>query len=392
MMMADRDVPSTPKTVPAPILPGAALGVLGSGQLGRMFAIAARRLGYRVHVLSPDDDTPAGQVADVEFRADYLDLDTVRRFARSVEVVTYEFENVPSETSAAAAEAVPVRPLGRVLHITQQRLREKGFLHEQGLAVTPFRPIHSLADLERAASELGLPAVLKTASWGYDGKGQIVVRSASELSNAWASLKTDAAILEQLVDFTAELSVVVARGVSGQCVTYGPIWNTHSRHILDLSVCPAPFPEPIQQAAIALALNTARALDVVGILCVEMFLTRDGQLLINECAPRPHNSGHLTIDAHVSCQFEQQVRAVAGLPLGSARQRQPAAMANLLGDLWSAGEPDWARLCSFPEVKLHLYGKREARPGRKMGHLTALADSPEAARELAIAARAALLR
>lgn len=372
------------------IEPGATLGVLGSGQLGRMFAIAARRLGYRVHVFSPDDDTPAGQVADLEVRADYLDVDQVEQFARQVSVVTFEFENVPAEATAACEKFAPVRPSGTVLFTSQNRFREKTYLRDAGLPVTPFEPVASRDELQAALVRSGIPAVLKTANWGYDGKGQVLIRRAEDADAAWNTLNTDAAILEHFIEFEAELSVVAARGLDGSLVTYGPIWNTHSHHILDVSVCPGPFAPAVQRNAVEIARAVLDKLDVIGVLCVEFFLTKSGELLINETAPRPHNSGHLTIDAHASCQFEQQVRAVCGLPLGSVRQHRPAAMANLLGDLWEPSPPAWAQACAFPDVKLHLYGKRSARPGRKMGHLTALADTPADAERLVRAARQAL--
>lgn len=373
-----------------PILPGATLGVLGSGQLGRMFTIAARRLGYRVHVLSPDDDTPTGQVADQEVRADYLDLDQVAAFARGVSAVTFEFENVPAETTRICEQFAPVRPAGSVLYTSQNRRREKTYLRDAGLPVTPFLPVESLDQLKLGLKQLGAPAVLKTADWGYDGKGQVVIRSLDDAA-AWASLAADQAILEAFIPFESELSVVAARSVNGDFASYGPIGNTHSRHILDVSVCPARVSPEVATEAVEIARAVLERLDVIGVLCVEFFLTKEGRLLINETAPRPHNSGHLTIDAHVTCQFEQQVRAVCGLPLGSSEQRTPSAMANLLGDLWSSGEPNWPAVVSYPSVKLHLYGKREARVGRKMGHLTALASSVDEAERIARAARDAMI-
>lgn len=369
------------------ILPGATVGVLGSGQLGRMFAIAARRMGYRVHTLSPADDTPTGQVADLEINAAYDDLDAVRQFASQVSVVTFEFENVPASTAAAAAESSLVRPAGSVLHTTQHRLREKTFLRSHGFPVTPFLPVRSSEELEGAVRQLGLPAVLKTAGWGYDGKGQVKLTQWENLAPAWRELATDEAVLEAWVDFECEASVVAARGVDGSLVHYGVIANTHQHHILDVSLAPAPLPERITAEAVSIAHAVLEALDVVGVLCVEFFVTTEGSLLINELAPRPHNSGHLTFDASVTSQFEQQLRAICGLPLGSTRFLCPAAMANLLGDLWQAGEPDWSRLLACPNVKLHLYGKAAARPGRKMGHLTALADDAAAALRDVLAAR-----
>lgn len=370
-------------------MPGSTIGVLGSGQLGRMFAIAARRLGYRVHVLSPDDDTPAGQVADVEYRAEYTDLEAVQKFARGVAVVTFEFENVPFETIQAIDQIVPVRPQGQVLHTTQNRVREKTFLQSQGIPVTPFRVIRSNADLN-SVTEDDLPGILKTADWGYDGKGQTQVRELDDLLSAWQKLNAGEAILEKFVDFAAELSIVAVRGSDGAFVYYGPILNTHRRHVLDISIAPAGLPESVSEEAVAIARSIMVELDVVGVLCIEFFLTSENKLLVNELAPRPHNSGHLTIDAHVTCQFEQQVRSVCGLPLGSVQQLQPAAMVNLMGDLWDSGVPMWDRALASNDIKLHLYGKHTARPGRKMGHLTALASSAELAQKRALSARDAL--
>ena len=372
------------------IPPGATVGVLGSGQLGRMFAIAARRMGYRVHTLSPDDDTPTGQVADREVQAAYDDLDAVRDFARAVDVVTFEFENVSAAAAEAAAEHAPVRPGGQVLHTTQNRLREKGFLSQAGFPVAPFAAVRSAEELERAVAGIGTPAVLKTAGWGYDGKGQAKIAAPGDAAAAWASLATDEAILESFVDFEREVSVVGARGLDGTFAHFGVFANDHRNHILDVTVAPAPVPARVEREAVEIARGILGALEVVGVLCVEMFLTRDGRLLVNELAPRPHNSGHLTFDACVTSQFEQQLRAICGLPLGSTELLRPAAMANLLGDLWKDGTPDWAAACRFPEVKLHLYGKAQARPGRKMGHLTALAADAEEARRLVVRAREAL--
>ena len=372
------------------ILPGAAVGVLGSGQLGRMFAIAARRMGYRVHVYSPEVDTPTGQVADLEVVAPYDDLDAVRRFAHGVEVVTFEFENVPFETAEAAAERAHVRPAGRVLHVTQNREREKTFLAGAGFPVPRFAVVRSIDELRAALDTVGCPAVLKTARFGYDGKGQAKIAGPGEVAAAWDAVGRHDAVLEAFVDFERELSVVAARGLSGAVADYGAVENRHRDHILDLTTAPAQVPPELAAEASRLAHAVIDALDVVGVLCVELFLARDGRLLINELAPRPHNSGHFTFDACVTSQFEQQLRAVCGLPLGSVRQFQPAAMANLLGDLWQEGEPQWEAACAFPDVKVHLYGKAAARPGRKMGHLTALAGTPGEAARLALAARDAL--
>ncbi len=373
-----------------PILPGATVGVLGSGQLGRMFAIAARRMGYRVHTLSPDSDTPTGQVADREFDCAYDDLKAVAEFASSVSVVTFEFENVPAATAQAAAGRAPVRPDGSVLHVTQHRLREKTFLARNGFPVTPFRAVRSVQDVTEAARDLGVPAVLKTAAFGYDGKGQATVHSLAEAIAAVERDPQTERIYEAMVDFEREVSVVAARGGDGSFAHWGLIDNTHRNHILDVSICPVAVSSSVASEAVEIARGILDQLDVVGVLCVEFFLTRSGKLLVNELAPRPHNSGHLTLDAHVTSQFEQQLRTVCGLPLGSTQQLAPAAMVNLLGDLWEAGEPNWAAACAIPNVKLHLYGKSEPRPGRKMGHLTALAETAAQAASLALKARAAL--
>lgn len=370
-----------------PVLPGARIGMLGSGQLGRMFAIAARRMGYRVHTLSPHEDTPTGQVSDLEVIAPLEDLHRVREFARGVDVVTFEFENVPVATAEAAAEIVPVRPAGRVLHITQQRIREKTFLESAGLPVTPFRVVRTPADLAAGVEALGTPAILKTAAFGYDGKGQARIASPSEADAAWASLGRVEAVLETFVDFEREISVVAARGLDGSFAHYGAVENRHRRHILDVTIAPAAIAPSIARDAVEMARVVLEKLDVVGVMCIEYFVRRDGGLLINELAPRPHNSGHFTFDACITSQFEQQLRAACGLPLGSTEQMRPAAMANLLGDLWAHGEPDWAAACADPCVKLHLYGKTEPRPGRKMGHLTALAESTDAALRAVIEAR-----
>ena len=352
--------------------PGATIGVLGSGQLGRMFALAARELGYRILVYSPDNDSPTGQIADHEFSFRYDNLDKIREFARRVQVITFEFENVPSATTEAAAEMVPVRPGGHVLHVTQHRLREKSFLRDNGFPVTPFRRIGTLQDLQDAARELGLPAVLKTASFGYDGKGQQKLRAMDEIPAAWQNLGNAEGIYEAFVDFEKELSVIAARGSDGQISTFPVFENSHSNHILDVTFAPAAISPAVASEACQLASGILEKLEVVGLLTVELFLTKAGKLLVNELAPRPHNSGHLTIDTCVTSQFEQQVRAVCGLPLGSTELRSPAAMANLLGDLWQPNDPNWSGALEDPGVKLHLYGKAEARPGRKMGHLTAM--------------------
>jgi len=370
-----------------PVLPGATLGVLGSGQLGRMFALAARQMGYRVHTYSPERDTPTGQVADAETSAPYEDLDAARAFARGVDAVTFEFENVPAATVEAVAEFAPTRPSGSVLHTTQHRVREKTFLSARGFPVTRFFGVNTPADLRSALAATGCPAVLKTAGFGYDGKGQRLIKSLEEADDAFASLAGREGILEAFVPFERELSVVAARASDASTAHFGVVENTHARHILDHTVAPARVASHVAREAAEIAESLLAELEVVGVLCVELFLTADGKLFVNELAPRPHNSGHFTIDACRTSQFEQQVRAVCNLPLGSTEQLRPAAMANLLGDLWGAGEPDWRAALSDPGVKLHLYGKSRARRGRKMGHLTALAATPEDALAAVLAAR-----
>jgi 5-(carboxyamino)imidazole ribonucleotide synthase len=373
-----------------PILPGATVGVLGGGQLGRMFAIAARRMGYRVHTFSPEPDSPTGQLSDRAVVAGFDNLDAVCDFARQVDVVTFEFENVASAATEAAAQFAPVRPAGSVLHTTQNRLREKRFLVGAGFPVAPFREVDSAVALRAALRDLGTPAILKTVGWGYDGKGQIRLESNTDPDTAWEKLSAGQAILEAFIDFTCEISVVAARGSDGAFAAFDVVENRHRHHILDLSSSPAAVPPALARQAIELARGVLTTLEVVGVLCVELFVDQKGELLVNELAPRPHNSGHLTFDACVTSQFEQQLRAVCDLPLGSTELLRPAAMANLLGDLWQDGEPDWVAACRDPVVKLHLYGKRQARPGRKMGHLTALASSPGAALDGVVAARRAL--
>ena len=372
------------------VLPGSTIGVFGSGQLGRMFAIEARKMGYRVHTFSPDTDTPTGQIADLETSAKYDDLDAVREFARSVDVVTFEFENVPSATMEVAAEFVPVHPRGQILHTTQNRLREKTWLADNGFPVAEFRRIKLIDDLYRGLEAVGTPAVLKTAGFGYDGKGQQKVESIGEVERAFENLTGQEAVLEEFVGFEKEVSVVCARDQRGNFVHYGAIENEHANHILDVSFAPAAVNKKTSRKAVEIAGAIADRLEYVGTLCVEFFLTTNGNLLINELAPRPHNSGHLTFGPCVTSQFEQQLRAVCGLPLGSTEFYRPAAMPNLLGDLWENGDPNWAAALDIENVKLHLYGKSDPRPGRKMGHITATAASAHDAAVLARQAREAL--
>jgi 5-(carboxyamino)imidazole ribonucleotide synthase len=373
------------------INPGSIIGVLGGGQLGRMFAVAARRLGYRVHTLAPEHDTPTGQIADVEIVASYDDIDKVRAFAGAVDVVTFEFENVPAAAASAAAEAAIVRPHGAALQVAQHRIREKRFLTGHGLPVVPYAEVRTETDLSAAVERIGRPSVLKTAALGYDGKGQVAIGAGTDVLDAWAALGRKECVLESFIDLEREISVIGARAVDGTCSFFEPFDNVHHRHILDVTVAPADVAATLAADAIEITRSVLEGLDYIGVLCIEFFVARDGRLLVNELAPRPHNSGHLTFDACRTSQFEQQVRAICGFPLGAADLLQPAAMVNLLGDLWERGEPDWAAALAMPDVKLHLYGKATARPGRKMGHLTVLAPTREQARDRAQAARRLLV-
>jgi 5-(carboxyamino)imidazole ribonucleotide synthase len=356
--------------------PGSAIGVMGSGQLGRMFAIAARRMGYRIHIFSPDTDTPAGQLADMEVASPYEDECAVTAFARNVDVLTFEFENIPARTIEWAAAHTVVRPAGSVLDICQHRLREKQFLAAAGIPVAPFLPVSTAASLDDALASLGYPAILKTAAFGYDGKGQSKISSPADARSLQIAAPS---VLEAFISFDREISVLVARGVDGVAATFPVCENIHRNHILDITIAPACVSPEVEQSARDLALRVAEKLGLVGLLAVEMFLLPDSSLIVNELAPRPHNSGHFTFDACVTSQFEQQLRAICGLPLGSTDLMRPAAMANLLGDIWANGEPDWAAAARYPSVKIHLYGKSGPRPGRKMGHLTALANDTGAA-------------
>lgn len=390
-------IPQENRAVPtdSPLPPGSILGVFGGGQLGRMFTQAAQRLGFRVHVYSPDAHSPAGCVADREFVGPMGDLERIEEFARTVDVATLEFENLPTKSIAAAEKIIPVRPGSHVLHTTQHRFREKSFLRNAGVPVGDFAPVQSLESLVAAVEQLGLPAVLKTSELGYDGKGQVVLRDKSELEAAWEKLGPNDCLLEAFVPFQREVSMLVARGLDGETVLYGPIENCHANHILDTSVLPAPATSPATAAQAAdIATTVVQQLDAIGIICVELFELPSGELLVNEIAPRPHNSGHLTIEGCRTSQFEQQVRAITGLPLGSPESVAPAAMANLLGDLWfgendQQHQPNWAASLASGSV-LHLYGKSDPRRGRKMGHLTALGQSPESARQRVVEGRASL--
>ena len=373
-----------------PYLPGATIGLMGSGQLGRMFAIAARRMGYHVHVFSPEKDTPAGQFADREVMAAYEDESAVREFAKGLDLLTFEFENIPRQTIEWCAAECEARPASSILHTAQNRLREKDFLSAASIPVAPYRAVRSAADLSSAFEEIKTPAILKSAAFGYDGKGQRLIERAHRLEEIWADRSGDELILERAIDFEKELSVIVARGPMGKAATFPLCENIHRNHILDITVVPARVSAAVEKSAADLGRAIAEKTGLVGLLAVEMFLQRDGTLLVNELAPRPHNSGHWTIEGCVTSQFEQHVRAVCGLPLGSTTILRPSAMANLLGDVWRDGEPNWAAALAIPGVHLHLYGKHHPRPRRKMGHLTALADTAEGAIHAVSTAREAL--
>jgi 5-(carboxyamino)imidazole ribonucleotide synthase len=370
------------------LLPPASLGVIGGGQLGRMFLQAAQRMGFRAGVLSATEDAPAAQVAHWSVVAPPDNLPGLRAFVEQADAVTVEFENVSAPALRWLARRCPVRPGWRTVWVSQNRIREKAFLTQHGFPHAPWAPIRTEEELASSLETLGLPLILKTAASGYDGKGQVKVDRASDLESAWAHLGRVSCVAEGWVSFAVEVSVVVARGADGQAVSYPVGLNRHERHILDSTLMPASVGPAVANEARSIALAIAQALGTVGVLTVEFFLTADGSLIVNELAPRPHNSGHLTIEAAVASQFEQQVRALCGLPLGGSHLVSPAAMVNLLGDLWAHGEPDWASaLASDPGVNLHLYGKRTAAPGRKMGHLTVLDADPETALSRAVAAR-----
>ncbi len=376
------------------IAPGRAIGVLGGGQLGRMFAQAAQGLGYRVHVYEPSGPSPAGAVADRETCAPYEDLASLEAFARSVDVVTYEFENIPSEPLRVVEGIVALRPASSVLHVCQNRSREKAWLSANGFPHARYAEALG-GDIGEAAGAVGLPCVVKTADFGYDGKGQMRIATEQDLAQASAIFRGRRCVVEQWVDFEREISVICARTAAGETRTFPAAENLHANHILDLSIVPARIAPQVEQAARRLAERLAGALGVVGLLAVEMFLTRPGDLLVNEVAPRPHNSGHWSMDGGETSQFEQHVRAVCGLPLGPSGARNPTVMVNILGDAWLRGggamaEPDWGAVLAEPRARLHLYGKPDPRPGRKMGHFTVQGSDIEETLGLARAIKARL--
>ncbi|MFN3077086.1 MAG: 5-(carboxyamino)imidazole ribonucleotide synthase [Alphaproteobacteria bacterium] len=348
---------------------GSTIGIFGGGQLGRMTALAAARLGYRCHIFCPDENSPAAQVAAVGTIAAYTDREALRRFAAAVDVVTFEFENIPADSLREVESLVPVRPGVLVLAEGQDRIREKTFFNRLGLETAPWRPVESLGSLTEAVAAIGCPAVLKTARMGYDGKGQVRIDPDSDPAAAWKAVGGQSCILEGFVRFEREISVIVARGQDGTWAVYDPVENRHVHHILDTTIAPAPISAQLAAQAVDMAHRAATALDLVGLLAIEMFVTPDQRLLVNEMAPRPHNSGHWTLDACQTDQFEQFVRAICGLPLGSPERNFDARMKNLLGDEVN----QWLGYLAQPATRLHLYGKEEPRPGRKMGHVTHLA-------------------
>lgn len=361
------------------ILPGATIGMIGGGQLGRMFVIAAKYLGYRVIVLEPGPDSPAGQVADEQIVAEYDDATALAIFAERCDVITTEFENIPAHVLENLSATCPVRPSAQALGKTQARIVEKDFIRECGLLPVPYGAIRTRSDVATAIDAIEFPAILKTARFGYDGKGQITVNTPDEVVEAYHAHNSADCVLEQRIDLACEVSVVLARNERGETQCFPVSENLHRDGILYQSIVPARVDESIAKAAQTAAKHIANQLDYVGVLAVEFFVTKQGALLVNEIAPRTHNSGHFTIDACVTSQFKQQVRTVCNLPFGDTRLLSPVVMTNLLGDLWGDSQPDWQQVFKSASTKLHLYGKASARVGRKMGHYCTLADSVEAA-------------
>jgi 5-(carboxyamino)imidazole ribonucleotide synthase len=355
------------------ILPGATLGIIGGGQLGRMFTIAARTMGYHVVVLDPDADSPAGRMADEHIHAAYDDEWALGQMAKTCDVVTTEFENVPADTLRNLARHCPVYPSAEALEVAQNRIREKNFIRDQGFRTAPFFVIQHIEEIAPAFAQLSDTAILKRAALGYDGKGQYVVSSVEEAETAFRAMEGVPCVLEDRVDLALEISVVVARGQEGDVLCYPVAENIHRNGILDQSIVPARVETAIADKAREVAMNLADGLDYCGVMAVEFFVTTSDELLVNEIAPRPHNSGHYTLDACMTSQFEQQVRTICGLPFGDVTLLSPVVMVNLLGEVWGDDEPHWSGLLSSNAAKLHLYGKREARPGRKMGHYCVLA-------------------
>jgi len=372
------------------ILPGATLGMLGGGQLGRMFTIAARTMGYRVMVLDPDSISPAGQVADIHLCADYQNETALSQMGSECAAVTTEFENVPAQTLRALALHCPVKPGAEAVEIAQNRMAEKTWLHVHGFATAPFAVVAAQAEIAAACAQVGFPAVLKVSRFGYDGKGQARVASLDEAQAAFAAMAGEVCVLEKMLALECELSVVLGRNEAGACALYPVAENIHEAGILDISIVPARVDPTLAQTARATAQAIADQLGYCGVMAVEFFVVDGGRLVVNEIAPRPHNSGHYTLDACLTSQFEMQVRTLCNLPIGATMQHTPAVMVNLLGDLWGDSQPNWAALLQHPAAKLHLYGKQSARPGRKMGHFTCVDASLETALALARTIRAQL--
>jgi 5-(carboxyamino)imidazole ribonucleotide synthase len=372
-----------------PILPGATLGILGGGQLGRMFTIAARTMGYKVMVLDPDFASPAGQMADVHLQADYTDHGALKQLGAACAAVTTEFENVPAASLIELSNHCRVSPGAAAVAIAQDRSHEKSWLREQGFATAPFALIDGEADLEAALAATGTPALLKVSRFGYDGKGQARIGTLNDARAAFREFGGQPCVLEGFVKLEREVSVVLARSDASECALFPVAENRHENGILDVSIVPARVPDSLAQQARDMARAIADKLGYVGVMAVEFFVV-GGQLMVNEIAPRPHNSGHYTLDACVTDQFEQQVRALAGLPLGDTRLLSPVAMVNILGDRWHNGGPHWDALLAHDNIKLHLYGKEAARPGRKMGHFNVLDADLETALTLAEQMRHAL--
>lgn len=358
----------TPPDIPTAIAPGSTIGIVGGGQLGRMSAIAAAELGYRVYIFTPDENSPASEVAAGTFVADYDDLGALKRFGEAVDVVTFEFENVPADAVRRLSELAPVRPDWECLAIAQDRTHEKEFADKIGVATAPWAEVKSADDVKAALKTIGLPAILKTTRMGYDGKGQVRIGADDDLDRAWEKLGAEVGILEGFIDFELEVSVITARGPDGLMESFDVVENRHVNGILDTTIAPADINDIMRVRAIDMAEKMAEVLGIVGLLAVEMFITTDGDLLMNEIAPRPHNSGHWTQDGCTTSQFEQFIRAVCGLKLGSTERHSDTVMKNLIGN----DVNDWAEITYNPENKLHLYGKSEPRPGRKMGHVNRL--------------------
>ena len=363
--------------------PNATIGLVGGGQLGRMSALAAARLGYRCHILCREHDSPASQVSAATTISDYHEPAALSAFAAAVDVISFEFENVDAEGLDLLASLKPVRPSPAILRTSQDRIEEKSFLNRAGVPTAPWLPVASLDDLHAAVARLGLPAVLKTTRLGYDGKGQAMLRTPDDLAPAFAALAPKPLILEGFIDFACEISVVCARGEDGGYTAFDTVENRHRNHILDLTLAPARTAESVDREAQAIARRVANALDLIGVLAVEMFVDRNGRVLANEIAPRPHNSGHWTIDACPASQFEMHIRSIAGLPLPQAVRHSDAVMKNLVGPEEAAL---WPRVLATQGLIPHLYGKRDARPGRKMGHVTRLFPKGALPGEFGIAA------